>query len=673
MRKLLGLFILLIAITSCQEYNGFDFPIVHTGQVTGISSEGAIFSAKVTELGKLKILEYGFVWDYESKPTIEKSEKYIMPDTPMTGVYSQHVSTTLIEGITYYVRSYIRTSQYITYGEEVSFVSLGSNAPEIIGFQPLEGNLADTLTITGNNFSFVKENNQVMIGAFPAVVIQASQDTLMVKVPELLDTITATVKVSIQGNETVSAQRFNLIPPVITDFEAKIGTFGEQISIFGDNFLENKATLSVYFDNFLADINNVQNETLVVTVPNSLNRRICNIKVVMNNLTATSAEQFRIAPLSLTDFSPKVALTGNTITLSGNNFSPIAANNKVTIGGLEATVANASINELLVKVPLQNTGYFTSRNSNITVQFAGEKQEYTGTLLINDNWFRLKNSPLSINEPGISLGYTLANCIVSDGKAYIGLNDKSEFWQYDPQYDKWTRLADFPGLRRWTGSGFVVDNKIFFGTGHHNLQFLKDWWEYDINNNSWQQKNDFPNGERTGAVAYTFAGIGYFGTGRNYGSHSDGFNDFWIYNLMDDNWSYITKYPFDDYVGTWIAIAITTTSNVFIGLGNVPFSGDYDSWMYKYNPSSGTWVRIANYPYAGMNNFALGFYLNNRVYISTSYTNDFYYYDESTNRWVKLQTDILTDYKEGIAFSANGKAYVGLGTDNAMWEYDPSR
>jgi len=673
MKKIYTFLIIVIAIVSCSKDDGFDLPIVHTGEVTGITSEGADFSAKITNMGKYGIIEYGFVWDYKSKPTIEKSEKYIIQGAPSAGVYSHSVSTTLNEGIEYYVRSFVRTTQSITYGEEVSFMSLGSKAPEITGFLPREGNLNDTLTITGHNFSYIRENNHVMIGPFPAVVIKTSQDTIMAIVPDQLNTIAATVKVSILGNEAVSTGRFDLIPPVINDFSPKTGTFGDQISIFGDKFLKNPASLHVYFGDFIANIVSIHNEIIVVTVPDGLIARNSNIKVVMNNLTAISAENYRLSSLVLSDFSPKVVLTGNTITLTGNNFSPIATNNKVKIGGLQATVTSSSLNELHVTVPFQNSGNYTSRNVTINVQVAGEEDSYNGTLLINDKWFRLKNSPISVNDPNYAWGYVFANCFVSGGKAYIGLNGKGEFWEYDIQNDHWKRLADFPGVVRWHGTGFVLDNKIYFGTGVHYFQYFKDWWEYDISNNSWQQKNDFPSGERMGAAAFTISDVGYIGTGRDDGNHSSGFNDFWKYNPLNDTWNYVTKYAFDDYVGTWLAVAVSQLSDVYIGAGNVPFSGEYSSWMYKYNPASNHWTKIANYPFAGSNNYAMGFTLNNKVYISTSFTNDFYYYNESSNNWTKLQTDILTDYKLGIAFSANGKAYVGLGTDNAMWEYDPSR
>ncbi len=46
---------------------------------------------------------------------------------------------------------------------------------------------------------------------------------------------------------------------------------------------------------------------------------------------------------------------------------------------------------------------------------------------------------------------------------------------------------------------------------------------------------------------------------------------------------------------------------------------------------------------------------------------------EDSDSWVKLQADFLSDVNGGIAFSLGGKAFVGLGQENAMWEYDPSR
>lgn len=663
------LLLMMIIVFSCTKEDEYDYPLIYTGEVTDITNDGAVFSAKIVDLGKLEVIEYGFVWDSITNPTIENSEKYIINTPPKIGVFNQHISTTLQAGEKYYVRTYIRNSKYITYGKAVVFTSLGSLAPQILNFTPKTGSLKDTLTIVGHNFSYITSNNQVQIGEFQATVIKANQDSLMIKVPEKLNLLSSPISVSIQGNKAVATDSFNLIPPVISDFIEKTGTFGSLVTIVGNNFLFSPTTLKVYFDSFNAKITDIQNQRITVVVPDSLDKRQSNIKVIMNNLTATSIDKFQLAALSIDDFTPKVATTGNIITLTGNNFSPIRGNNIVRIGGLKAAIGKASIDKLIVKVPLQDTGY-PSRDVSISVEVIGETHDFNGTLLINDKWFRIKDSPIS----GEGLGYKSAHCFVSNDKAYIGLNNKSEFWEYTPSTDEWIRLADFPGISRSNGTGFVLNNKIYYGTGYHSTE-LKDWWEYNIDNNTWLQKNDFTGEKRTAATSFSFDNNGYLGTGYLWKLHSyhHGFFDFWKYNSSDDSWTKITDYPMCPNFGMWKGISVTNSTHSYIGLGNVRIVGGYEAWIYKYSPSNNSWQRISNFPYAGMFNDAIGFCFNDTIYIKTSHSTDFYYYDEGSDSWSKLQTDILTNCNMGIAFSIGNKVYVGLGGTNAIWEYDPSR
>jgi len=674
-KKVIILVLMLIVLFSCNKDNEFDYSLIQTGDVTNIDSTGATFHARISDLSNSNILNYGFVWSIESNPEIQNSEKYLISGEPSVGTISEKISTTLKDNVTYYVRAFMQNDNYITYGKEVTFTSLGSSAPTISDFFPNTGNINDTLYIVGRNFSYITDNNKVYIDNFQSNVIYSVQDTLIVIIPNKLNIQSSTISVSIFGNETKSTEKFNLIPPILNDFENKAGTFGSQITISGNNFLSNPSSLKVNFDAYKAKINKISNTSLTVIVPDSLNVRRCNIEVLMNNLRATSIDSFKLESLVLNDFSPTSILTGEKIILTGNNFSPIPENNIIQIGGIPAKVVNASLNELEVVVPLQDKGIYPERNVSIAVDVIGDKKNFDETLLINDKWFRLSDAPISANGSGYSSEYTLANCFVSNNKAFIGLNNKSEFWGYDPIQDKWEKLSDFPGTPRWYGTGFVIDDNIYFGTGSGNGEDLKDWWKYDISLNSWTQKSNFSGEKRTGAVAFQVGNSGYLGTGFlwNVSYYDHGYTDFWKYSSTNDSWSLVTNYPMFENFGMWWGIALANNTEAYMGLGNVTISGDYEKWMYRYEPSSNSWYRIANYPYADVNNAAIGFELGGDIYIKTSYSDDFYYYNSLLDSWSKIQTGILYDFDMGIAFSIGSKAYVGLGRKNQMWEYDPNR
>lgn len=677
MKKQILIPVLLILIMfSCKNDNEFDFALIQTGDVTDIDGTGAIFHARISDLSNSNIIQYGFVWSKRPNPELNNSEKYVLPGAPTINIVSAKITTTLQANETYYVRAFIQNRHHITYGKEVVFQSLGSSAPDIVDFYPKTGNLNDTLQIVGSNFSYIPDNNKVYFDVFQANVIRAVQDTLFVVIPENLDKPSSTLSVSIFGNKANSVEQFTLIPPFFYDFEEKRGTYGAQILITGSNFLSNPGSLKVYFNQQKAIIKEVTNTSIKVIVPDDLNVKQCYPEVKMNNLSVFSTNPFVLDAFLLRDFNPKTVQTGERIILTGTNFSPTSHNNVVRLGGVKAKIIKASLSELIIEVPLQNEVIYPERNVSLSVEIAGESLVYDDKLLINDKWFRLSDSPVSVNKSDYSENYMLANCFVNNNKAYIGLNNTREFWEYEPVQDTWMRLSDFPGTPRFYGSGFAINDKVYFGTGSVGREDLADWWEYDIKTNSWLQKSNFSGEGRTGTVAFQIDNMGYLGTGFlwHVDYYHSGFSDFWKYTPSDDKWSLVTDFPLFDYFGMWWGIAIANKTDAFIGLGNIRIAGSYRSWMYRYNASSNTWQRIANYPHANnSNNGAIGFELAEKIYVKTRYSDSFYYYDSISDTWIKVKTDILYNYDEGIAFSVGSKAYVGLGLDNQMWEFDPNR
>lgn len=88
---------------------------------------------------------------------------------------------------------------------------------------------------------------------------------------------------------------------------------------------------------------------------------------------------------------------------------------------------------------------------------------------------------------------------------------------------------------------------------------------------------------------------------------------------------------------------------------------------------------------------AMSFIIGSKVYVGGGYiasftnTNEFYAYDTLTNTWTKKKDlPAVANRTAGIAFSVNGKGYVGLGSENYLdisggavpladlWEYDPA-
>jgi N-acetylneuraminic acid mutarotase len=662
------LLLLLIALNSCKKENEYKFPLIFTGNVTDISSTGAVFNAKITDLSTQEITGYGFVWSSNPKPDIGNSEKIVISDSPKTGEIRQVILTTLQTGVKYYVRAFISNSSYITYGKEVTFKSLGSQAPLVNDFYPKTANLKDTVTIFGKNFSYILSNDKVTFGTFSATLIYASQDSLKVIVPEKLNLTSCKVSVSILGNERSSAEYFSLIPPVLDDFNDKTATFRSQVIIKGQNFMSNPSTISVWFDKFKVKILSISEKSITVLVPDSLNQRECNIKIRMNNIIVSSAEKFRLTSMSVLDFTPKIALTGSTIKITGINFSIIPQNNIVTFGGLKAAITKASFNELEVILPLQDIGFYPSRNVKVNVEVVGENHDLIGTLLINDKWFRHSTPPLDFLD-----SFTA----IAGNRVYLGINGNKGFWVYDPEINEFKQLANFPGTARSGGTGFAIGNKIYFGTGSLNYNNYKDFWEYDIPSDVWHQKSDFPGTSRGGSIAFSINANGYLGGGVHdvFAIYKDPFDDFWKYYPVNDKWSRIPSFnngaDSSSVFGMSAGVSVVEGNEAYVGLGwNYIASDVQDRRWFVYDATANSWRRLANYPVSRVYQNAIAFNFNGIPYVKTV-GSDFYSFNRSANSWDKVISGIIPNVSSGIGFATGNIAYVGVA--KAFWEYDPYR
>ena len=127
----LALFLVATTLMRCNvhEVTPREYPRMRTLDVTNISSSGATFTGDVIHAGNEDIVEYGFSWTDNDSTVNRVFETKIITGPFTTGTFSSEITSTLQKNITYYLRAFARTENYIVYGKKVSFVSLGSKGP----------------------------------------------------------------------------------------------------------------------------------------------------------------------------------------------------------------------------------------------------------------------------------------------------------------------------------------------------------------------------------------------------------------------------------------------------------------------------------------------------------------------------------------------------------------
>lgn len=117
--------LLLVIFTACQNDEA-DEPEVRTYDAQQIASNGAVMSGEITQIGPVRPVNFGFLWDTQSSIFIgTAASKYLGGSATEARKFSIQVGT-LTANTKYYYRSYAANADYtkIYYGDVVSFTTL---------------------------------------------------------------------------------------------------------------------------------------------------------------------------------------------------------------------------------------------------------------------------------------------------------------------------------------------------------------------------------------------------------------------------------------------------------------------------------------------------------------------------------------------------------------------
>jgi len=224
-------------------------------------------------------------------------------------------------------------------------------------------------------------------------------------------------------------------------------------------------------------------------------------------------------------------------------------------------------------------------------------------------------------------------------KGYIGIGidhdgsmlnrtEFKDFWEYDPSSNTWTQKADFPGGVRFDAVGFSIGNKGYIGMGTDDGFFTEreqtDFWEYDPASNSWTKKADFPGGKRLGTVGFSIGNKGYIGTGiiwEKSDFSNDYKKDFWEYDPSTNVWTKKADFPGEERA---YAVGFSVGNKGYVGTGSIEssYKGLKDIW--EYNPASNSWTKKPDIQQGRAS--AVSFSIGNKGYVGTGIDggNDFW-------------------------------------------------
>lgn len=703
MKSIIPVSALLLAslVYSCQEEKFTDkgIPEVKTVGVT-ILDDGATFHGMIITDGGFSIKEHGFSWAPAGANDPSGTQYFYLG--PLSGEtrFSVTVNSAIEKDEDYVMRAFVVTDAVTSYGNEVTFSGRGSKSPELISATPASAQIGDTVVINGNYFSNNPGSCTVYFGNAEAQVISSAMDELEVVVPYVTGPV-QDISVVITGIISSNRITFNVLLPLITEIIPASAPSGDTVVIRGSYFAGGLSGSSVFFGSNEGRVLSIAGNEIRAVVPYT-SQASAQVRIVTGGIPSVNTLDFAfikpvtlgIAPLSGT-FGDIVNLYGNYLPLDTTFFS-------VYFNNAKARVTDVSRTRLQVKVPTGNnispvviairdfTDYtYADRftlNQAVVDDVSPVLLEQWGPVVIRGNNFNPDPDMMHVEIGGLESH--IVSCTANEIHANLpagllnGLHQVSVTtisglpvtWDgYIDLQSTWTRMRDFPLDGRVGASGFVIGDKIFYGSGYEQYYTpTNDLWEYYPGGDTWTRRRDFPRSVSY-ATGFSINEAGYFALGKQ-GSMI--YTSLTRYDPLNNTWNSLTPNP-----GS--GSSMDSPGFVINGKAYIPAAGE----MYEFNPVTNLWTKKSYPSDLGYFGGGAAFSINGKGYLGVGWVHeksgnvaDFFEYDPVTDRWTRRASFPGTLRGNTTFFSLpNGKGYIGMGYSNEeakylndLWEYDPA-
>lgn len=668
---ILFVFIVLALNLSCEkEEVERPFARVRTLPVTEIDSTGATFHAEILSFHKDDITEYGFMW-YNGIlnrvwDTPDRFSHIALGTAPTEKRFSARIATGFVPGETYQVRAYLRSTDWVIYGEPVVFTASAEPAPVIEKILPENIVPGDTLQIMGEFFSNVKNGGKVIIGVTEVEIVASSATEIRCIAPfEITNNSQVTVQTAF-GKKSVPFPLPTIGAPRLDRLIPSDPTIGDTITIEGSNFALRKEwnyiTLSTYYSAFTV-IEATRNYIKFIVPYMPVGGTTIDVSVRSSYDLSSNNLSFNLATPVIEDFFPKTVSYGDTLTILGKNFPPSGFNNNVYFSGVNLRILES--NKQLIKVYIPEITFGNNMDISDPLQlvtlgfYVYSQAPLTYT---NKDWKLVNDLPVSF--PYDPFGFVLQN------KIYFNNNNARDWWTYDLVSGNWQIIAQTqvgrPGEvfnKQALPVGeevFIIQHDIY---SQDSIQFIKFRPENGQISKIPSLKIPAGTSQNATSAAFTIHNQLYY-------CFSSKTNACWRFDATVNRWG-----RFNDFVdiftgsndGIKVYAGLTINQKAYLLVSN-----NFENLVLEYDPSVDRWEKIGPYPHEFFPNNQTSFVYKNKGYflnLRQGY-NQALEHDANQQRirsWVMATPPDNNYYYEGQSFALSDRVYFAIGGKLYEW------
>jgi len=538
----------------------------------------------------------------------------------------------------------------------ISADSFRLKAPVITSVFPLSGRTNTQVIIKGKYF--FPGNTTVKFENATASTSGINDSTITTYVPLGAPAGNCRITVTVKLQTTEAGSLFSVVKPVITNISPLSGTFNEEITVTGNNFIPGDTY--IYLGSKGISPVSVSTERVVFRIPTNTDSVPKEIKLRAGPDEVTYPDKFVLLPHQIHSVNPTEAVPGSEIEITGINFNPEYYLNTVYIDLFPAVVTSSSPNMIRATLPQGLPG------GSLSVKVVtGSYTRYSPVgININSPFIRISAPKIKTKYPDNYNWYMANYGKVINSKGYVASAAENAVYEFNPANNSWTNLninQPFKANPTMRMGEVVCRDTLYLISGHTGGSYM---YAYNPASNEWRTFNLVsPAPVNVGGVAFVFNDVIFFGY--DYTGYPNGF-----WSLEPSNgykWTIIPELPVitNSYVSAYFQIG---NRGYVVFSNNIVLQCEADNDTLKLN-----WVQKNNFP-GTPRQMGVSFVLNGLAYFGAGFNsynslNDLWRYNPSDDTWTLI--GYIPGKRHGaVAFSINNKAYIGFGSESSYWNKD---
>lgn len=446
-------------------------------------------------------------------------------------------------------------------------------------------------------------------------------------------------------------------------------SWGDTLKLRGYNLTSERHQIGITMDGAKAEVVFANRNEVHFVIPDEVDTARPMIKILINGSETNLNWFFMSAPV-LDSVSMKYAKAGETLTLYGKNFHPIASKNKVLFNNQPMEVISSSRNAMQVKLPEASLSVQARLYVKTLNELTSSEQDLTQ--LVHFQKLPSFPGPATIRAFGQSVqqkGYL--------GVGYLKAEDPYfqhyDLWEFNPIDAQWNKTAIHAqnSSGDFFGTSYVIDNQIFAAINSY-YPFWLSFGPSDSEING----NFLPDDFRNIVDGFVIDNEAYCIAERS----NDEMNyDFRILKLVGQSWRDIGGAKEANKYGASFIIGGLYYNVTGMREG-------FNANMYQYNPKANTWQKKNDFP-GTLRQGAVGFTIGGKGYVyggNDGYqpTKDVWEYTPETDSWIRKENVVSEAHSWFSVFVLDGKAYIVGGSryynpfdssesTREVWQFQP--